>query len=502
MSIYGGQKSTGRYGAPGKKVVPKFKGDLRPPSGILKSSPVNKAAAAAALKAHNESKGTSSSSPAPVAQKAADSTAAAGMTQADLVKGYALERAKILAGIGPQIQDIYQQAGANIGSDVGGATSALQQHLYDVGGGKASAFGQEDPRIAASYNIDAAPNAAAYLGKTLPQDTLNTQGASYGAAAAFGPAAALQEGQYDLVKAIQANKVTNAEASKVSASVSKLMGFVADSYGNPVKGANGKPIPLPEAKLTPYQQAQINLSTGRLNLASESLKVRAGQIDYQKYKDDRSYQLQVDKANATNARYYAGLDLRTANSKIALKKANIDAGRIDSAASKIAGHIVLRDGSTPKQKNGQPFALAASNKPKTTSDQAKIDKVIGEWYNGKDVKQGTVKTTNANGDPVTKYVTKPVGQIGYQPALRKLMNQYGLTLDDATTRLNTLWKRGERGRPYVSLQEARWMLKQPKLVKAGITASVLKKARSGFSVDAKNAASIIDHILTANGINL
>ena len=435
-------------------------------------------------------KAVSSSSPAPVAQKAAESASGAGATAADLISNYNLERAKILGSLPGQINSIYGNAVQGIGDVAGGATEDVRKHLYEVGQGKAAAFGQIDPRIAESYNINSAPDASKYLGVQLPSDTLSQQGKGFAAASVFQQGAALQEGQYALQKAINDAKVTNAEASKVSASVSKLVGYISDAYGNPIGGKNGKPVKLPEPGLTPYQKA--------------SLTLRAGQIDYGRYKDDRAYAQKVDAANRSDKRYYAGLQLREVSTKLAIQKAGIDAGRIDAAASKVAGHIVLKDGTTPKQKNGQPYAVAKTTKAASPSANAKLDETVAQWKaGGKPVRVGSRTKRDADtGQSETTYTTEVKGKpMNYQVALRKLRSQYGLTLNAAQDVLDTHYNRGEQGRPLVSFQEAREFAK-PKYRKWGITPKLLQQARGGGRTQAAIAAShAIQKILAAHGIS-
>ncbi len=453
-----------------KKVVPTFKGDLRPPSGILRNSPVNQAKAAAA-----EAAARSTSSPAPAAQKNAAAVAAGGATKADLISAYNLERAKILQGMAPQIQDIYQQAGANIGGAVDASTKAAHDALYEAGGGKAAAFNDQiDPRIAASYNPDAAPNASAYLGKVLPQDTLNTQGASYGAAAAFLPAAALQEGQYALVKAIQDEKVSNADAAKVSASVSKMLGYVSDASGNPILGKNGKPIKLPAQQMTPYQQAQLQLSAGRLDQSAAATNARLKQSD---------------------DHFYAGMNFKTAKAQADYQAQEQKGAKPNAALSAKFGYIVDSSGRAILNSKGRhiPVAKPASKtsaKSRTVSDNAKIDKLAQTWHGGTPaVTELRTVGTNPDGSnkiaPVVKVPAKP--GIGYQVALRKLRKQYGYNLQDAQNVLDTYWERGEGGRPYFSFQERKAISKRwPS--KAGL----LRKAMGGNHDAATQLAEFIN----------
>jgi hypothetical protein len=434
---------------------------------------------AAARKAHDEwtrknlSKFTptktvpkgSGSSPAPVAQKAAAAASTAGTTQADLLANYNLARAKILQGMAPQVQDIYQQANQDLVSNVGGLTGDLQKQLYEAGGGKAAAFGTEDPRIAASYNIGSAPNAAYYLGAALPGDTLTKQGAAFGAAAAFAPERALTEGQYAIQAAVNKAKITNANLTKVSASTSKMLGYIADAYGNPVLGKNGKPVPLPKPQMTPYQQA--------------SLGIRANEIDYRRYQSDRNYKLAADKANATDARYYNGLRFRSAQAAEAARQKH--AGT-DYTASAKAGHLVGKDGKPQTDKNGRLIKFdskTSSAKTPSLTQKAALDKTVQSWYTG-NTSMKTVK--NPDGSYSALPVPRQGGKMNYQVALRRLIKSYGLKLQNAQDMLDSYYKlpddlnalqgktpaeifKATRGRPLIDVQTRQELVRRWKIPK-------------------------------------
>ncbi len=400
-----------------------------------------------------------------------------GMAQADLISKYNLARAEILKSMGGDIQGIYGAATDDLAKVVGGSTQDVRDRLFQMGGnGNTSTTARGNDfvennqgaldRIAGSYNADAIKNAAYTLGASIPGESLAKQGAAYGAAAAFAPGAALQEGQYAIQSAIQKAlddaKVTNEDASKVSASTSKLLGYVADAYGNPIAGKDGKPVSLQEAQLTPYQQAS-------LGIRAAELKVRAGQIDYGRYKDDRAYAQKVDAANRTDRRYYAGLQLREASTKLAIRKAGIEEGRIDSAASKTAGYVVLRDGSIPRQKNGQPYAVAktAAEKKKPTVSAAALQRaatMADNFYNG------IAAVTRADGT-VSK---AKVDAVKYQPALRRLKAIVGY--EKAREILDSIYPYGEKnGRPLIDA-EARKAL----LAKKGVTKAMLTRLQNNY----------------------
>jgi hypothetical protein len=411
--------------------------------------------------------GKPQSSPAPSAQKAAAAAMSADNSQADLIANYNLARAKILQDMAPDVQGIYSQATKDLGGVVGGLTGDLRSRLFDAGGGNVNnplADPVSTKRILDSYNPDSASNAAYALGAAIPGESLAKQGAAFGAAAAFAPERALTEGQYALQKAVNDAKVKNADAAKVSASTSKLLGYVADAFGNPIPGKNGKPVKLPDQNaITPYQEA--------------SLKLRAGQIDYGRYKDDRSYALQVDKAQKTNKRFYDGLIYRSAQAaETAKQKASVT----DWTASGKAGVLIAKDGTVIHDKNGRTVKFTkpstAAEKTKSVTQAAKLDDTARQMFEGTAAKTELRNVgKDENGNPIIKPVAKVAAKpgISYQVALRRLRSKasYGLSLDDAQEVLDNYYPRGEQGRPYFSYQERgkilkKWPKQKPLLEKA------------------------------------
>lgn len=466
--LWGGQVSTGRYGDPGDmraKAAAKALDSISGGAGIGQGGKPPKTTPGG------------QTSPAPVVQKTAAAAEDAAAARAKLISDYGLARAEILKSIAPQIQGFYSDAAGDLSKVVGGVSQDVRDRLFGMGEGgqyattaRGNDFINNDQnaldRITASYNPDAIKNAAMTLGSAIPGEALLKQGATYAGAAAFAPGAALQQTTYDMGKVLNDAKVTNEEASKVSASTSKLMGFVADAYGNPIMGKNGKPIPLPEEKMTPYQQASLGLSAARLE---SSNKLAAARIDLSRYNNDRDYALAVDKANATDKRYYAGLQLRTVQTKLSVEKAGIDAKRIDSSASKVAGYIVLKDGSVPRQKNGQPYAVA-----KTASEKARDKKGPSSTAVSKALTmaetfyKGVAPTLRADGSE-SKPGKPPVK---YQVALRRLTPLVGF--NKSIQILNSFYQPGEGGRPLINFKERK------KLIKKGVPKATITQLQNDW----------------------
>lgn len=463
-----------------------------------------RATQAAARPLPNLPKGGSNPAPAAAAAAAKEAaTAASAPSRGDLISQYNLARAEILKGMAPQVAGFYNDAQSRLQGAVSPLTQGLRDSLLAPVPGLNRQF--EGSGLIQNLGTDAyaglaqpSANAAYALGAAIPSESLLKQGAAFGSAAAFAPERALTEGQYALQAAQAAQAASGGAAGqpKASASLSKALGVLVDVYGQPITGKGGKPITLPKETLSPYQEA--------------SLGIRQGQIDYQRYTDSRDYRLAVDKANQTNARYYAGLELRSQDSKARLRKANIDARRIDSAASKVAGYIVLKNGKVPRQKNGQPYAVAKTGSSKSASAKTrsvyqtdKLDKLVAEWKAGGKVTRTSNTTTRdvATGESVStpSYGIVNAKPVNYQAALRKLMKSYGLKLRDATGLLDAHYERGEQGRPYLSLMEVR-KLNTKKYRQWGINRALLAAAwRGGATKKAYEAYQSIDAILTAHG---
>jgi len=395
-------------------------------------------------------KGASNPSPAAPAAAAKAAAVASGQPDAATIVGnYNLERAKILQGMAPAIQGAYSQATKDLGGVVGGLTGDLQQRLFSAGGNGNTAttargndFIENDPnalaRIAASYNAGPASNAAYNLGAAIPGESLAKQGAAFGAAAAFAPGAALQQGQYAVQAAVaEAAKIaakagaSNSSLSRVNASASKLLGYLVDAQGQPITGKNGKPIKVPEQGLTPYQQATLGLSAARLGESARAT-------------DARLTQSQIAQ-QATDKRFYNGLMFKSAQqAQIARQKSET----IDWTASGKAGVIINKDGSIRHDKHGRtlkftkPAAAGAAGAPGSAAS-GRINSALEVMANG------TPDTTRADGS-----VSKPGKQpLSYSQAIGRLVTTYNVPRAKAVALANQYYGKGQGGRPMVEAAE-------------------------------------------------
>lgn len=377
------------------------------------------------------------SNPAPAAPAAAAKAAAVASGSPDpatIIGNYNIERAKILQGMAPAIQGAYSQATKDLGGVVGGLTGDLQSRLYDAGQGKAAAFGQIDPRIAESYNINSAPNAAYNLGAAIPGESLAKQGAAFGAAAAFAPGAALQQGQYavqaavaDAAKAAAKAGASNSSLSRVNASASKLLGYLVDSQGQPITGKNGKPIKIPEQGMTPYQQASLGLSAARLDSSNRLSVARIDQT--------------AANRTAADRRYYAGLSFR---SEQAAQTAKTNSKKVDVSTSKAKGYLVDKNGNPILDSHRRTIPVSAGTAAQAGSAaSARINSALDVMANG------TPDTTRADGS-----VSKPGKQpLSYSQAIGRLVTTYNVPRAKAVALANQYYGKGQGGRPMIDAAE-------------------------------------------------
>ena len=386
----------------------------------------------------------SAASGAPVdranAAKAA-AVASGSPSAADLISQYNLARAKILQGMAPQVADIYHQAQGDLTSNVGHLTDDMRSRLF-AGGGQASTDLQNhlgplaDPLgsdVTGSYNPDSAANAAYALGAAFPGESLSKQGAAFGAAAAFAPERALQEGQYALQAALEKARVSNSDLTKVSASVSKLLGYVTDAHGNPILGKNGKTIRVasggpavdPKTGLTAYQTASLGLRAGSLQLSADRSR--------------EATRLREEGLSATNARFIASMNWKSSQAKAAAIAAAKKGSQIDWGQTRKNGFVTFKDGSVPRQKNGHVMGFTAPTtvKPPSPTQANALNKQMNDWI------QGILPTKNAAG-AVTKKGYPP---LDYNSIIRRLQSVYGKSYAQAKQIADQYIAAGEHGRP-------------------------------------------------------
>jgi hypothetical protein len=261
------------------------------------------------------------------------------------ISGYYKELAGLLGGIGPGIESAYSDAAGDIAGFGQGFSGdfrdrmtanadATQGAVDRMTGNNLPPAVEEAAR--GGYDIGAAADVGYGLGAYLPAKSLREQGAAFGAAARFLPGSIAQQGLYALNAQAKAEAEAGASgsgAAKASASLSKALGYLVDSYGQPILNGKGKPIPIPKEGLTPYQQAQI-----------EATKVREA-----RYVDNENF----DRWKAAN-----DITFRNAQERRRIQ-ADLRSGRqIDSAASKVRGFVVYKDGTVPRGKNGKPIPIA------------------------------------------------------------------------------------------------------------------------------------------------
>ena len=279
-----------------------------------------------------------------------------------------------------------------------------------------------------SYNPDTASAAAYALGAAFPGESLAKQGAGYGAAAAFAPERALTEGQYalqsELASEAKAAGASSASVSKISPSVSHLLGYVADAQGNPIKDAKGKVIPV-----------------------TTSGSGTTGKYHYMQPGDGFTYAF--DPATGKTTRVGPGTTKGQGSSKgYQLKQPGDGSTYVFDPNS---GGL-KRIGPGPKK--------APAGSTLSTSTRDTLSKEAQKWHDGTPAKGGTTTTVVKN----NKFTTVRTGgspavkKIGYQAALRRLMTQRHLKLADAQDILDPVYAKGENGRPWADYQERKHLL--------------------------------------------
>lgn len=348
------------------------------------------------------------------------------------ISGYYSALAGILQGVGPGIESAYRDTAGDI---AGYGKGFSDQFRTQVGQQQQDAIARDGagltPGAAAvaggGYDPNAAADAAFGLSAYLPAKTLAEQGAAFGAAGRMLPGKIAQQGLYALNAEEQAQIAAAEKAGaapgqeKANASLSKALGYLVDSYGNPILNAKGKPIKLPGGAgggLTPYQQKQLELSTARENraISAQNFRERMQEEGLKIRQDAANRQVQND-----------------------LKRGKT----IDAAASRVAGHIVYKDGSVPRGKNGKPIPVAVSANATTPQTKAKkafqsaVATANSATLKGKPLKgemPGTFIAKEGQGtlNPLTKqYVTTDPAKaktsgFTYGEAVTYLMNRHGI----------------------------------------------------------------------------
>lgn len=369
--------------------------------------------------------------------KASASAQAQASSRMDEIAGHYRGLAEILQGIGPGVGQAYGDAASQIAGFGQGFSGdfrdrmtanadATQNDIERVTGNYLSDATEAKAR--GGYDIGAAADVGYGLGAYLGAKSLSEQGAAFSSAARFLPAAAAQQGLYALSAQGKAEAEAAAEAAseaggdgqaKASASLSKALGYLVDAYGQPILNGKGKPIPIPKEGLTPYQEAQLELSAAR-----EDRYINNENYDRWKTSQDITFR------NAQEERRVQA-DLRRGR-------------QVDSATSKLRGFIVYKDGTIPKGKNGKPIPIVeseSSNSPKSKAQKAyqAAVKAAGStklkglpiksdrpgWYFAK---PGMGEKKNVNGKEITTDVTKArTNGFSYMQAFNYLREAYGVT---------------------------------------------------------------------------
>lgn len=162
------------------------------------------------------------------------------------------------------------------------------------------------------------------------------------------------------------------------------------------------------ARSAAAQQAFDNKVTQR----QLALKARAQTASERKAAAQQALALEKLKfqskvAQDKSAQGWAAIDARNTSNRIAIQRLQQQGARIDAQASKVAGHVVLMDGSTPVGKNGKPIAIAAT--PQTAAAK---QKVYGQFVRAAKSGQGKVVTSDPSWATLAPGTGKYVAKFG------------------------------------------------------------------------------------------
>lgn len=348
------------------------------------------------------------------------------------IGNYNLAAAGLLKGIGGDIRKGYGESADAIASYGQGFTGGVRDDLTQQWQGVSDSIRQATGNYLAPNTYEALKgaanpvelaNAAYGAGAYLPARALQESGAAFGAAADFLPGARLQEGAYQINAAQAADREARA---KVSAKNAELK----------IKQQQWK------------QEFELKQQKLKVDIAKAKASGDLARLKFLQQQQNQEYD-----------NYIAGEGLKLRRTKQAadLKAALAEGRRIDSAASKVRGFIVDKQGRFITDKAGKKIpvskaatAASAGNAPYQKAVAAasdlrgnpvKNDSALarGSYVAAPSAKgvfiDGTRRTTN---DPKKALYDTPYS---FKEAVGILMERYGVTKAQARKALITIgWK--------------------------------------------------------------
>jgi hypothetical protein len=389
------------------------------------------------------------------AEALADAERRAGF-QRDVASALAHE----LAGIAPQIQGVYQEAAGTQTAMAKGFSDGLRMSAEKSAGQAndlmSTLAGAPDAQKISGDRATAVGDVAYGLGGYIPGSTLNREGAAFSSAAAFLPNTALGEG----ARSARAELAAGAKAKQ-------------DLENQWLTTLAQQRPQLIQSYLTDAAQTRSQGDNQALSYAKSVAATFTANSDH----------VYVPKRDASGAWqiFDAGPKTRGATKPNRLIITGSDkTGRV--AVDPITGQVVAQvsapvkpgapkppavklfkgaDGRTwrydPITNTAVPVVGPPAKAPTSTTKAptpGQLNGLVDSWYQGKpSSRRVRAPELDANGNPVFQIRPGPrTGQLTYQQAYRRLR---ALNVADQQARqlLDTRYKRGERGRPWLALPQ-------------------------------------------------
>lgn len=328
------------------------------------------------------------------------------------------------------------------------AQQAGLTQLYSILAGSLGGAGQD---YMGAFN-----NAANTLGRysegaTSPDaataaNALRQEGSAYAGGAQALPQIAGQEGTLRFLKAVQEG---NADEGDLAAKLAEV------ESGIPAKAQDLlRQIQNQQFQYGRYDQQQANADRAYGLSSLRAAEGMAARLSRPASQGGTGYLYVVGaNGNIVQARDVKGQPISTSG-LTDYQRANLTARQQAQASTNTYRQASLAQGEERIAVSGQRAAQAGKAKPPKQPTPNQVNTLVDQWYAGKrSMKRVKAPELDANGNPVYQTVPGGVsGQLSYQQAYKRLRAMH---VPDATARtmLDTRWKRGERGRPWLSTTE-------------------------------------------------
>lgn len=244
------------------------------------------------------------------------------------------------------VQQAYKDAAAEQAGFASGITGAAGQMLQTSADANKAFLDQQAPGAApsAAPSPDAVTNAEQYLGGYNPASSIAAEGAAAAGTAAGLPTLQAARTEQDMM------------ASQAKAQQDDQQ-FVQDMLDLAAKEPSLRNQIMTEL----YNRETQKANQLRQDQAQQLYEAQFGQKVQQDAIHNRQENQRIAQGNARIALSQAGLRLSIAKQKFAVSQALKDGRRIDSSASRAAGHLVDRNGNAITDKNGKPIPVQASS---------------------------------------------------------------------------------------------------------------------------------------------